>query len=310
MRCKSAVAKDAVLEPRIFLLKNRSVSRRRAANAPKQHPSQPVHSGFVSFQKIVLKHYREHGRHDLPWRLTRDPYRIMVSEIMLQQTQVDRVVPFYERFLKEFPTAKKLAAAPLSEVLKLWSGLGYNRRGKFLHDAAKVIVDECSGKVPKDTVSLRALPGIGPYTASAIRTFAWNEPDVFIETNIRATFLHDFFPTKEKVHDRELLELMEQTAIDQDPRVWHWALMDYGAYLKKTQPNPSRKSSHHVKQSKFEGSLRQVRGAVLRALATGPLTIAALTNKTTYPKDRLDEALLGLSKDGMIEKVGVIWKVV
>lgn len=211
--------------------------------------------------KEISSHYATHGR-DLPWRHTRDPYKILVSEMMLQQTQVERVIGFYKKFLKEFPTARKLAEAPLSEVLVGWQGLGYNRRGKFLHQAAKIITkDGFGGK----------LPGVGPYTAAAIDAFAHNRLTVFIETNIRTVFIHFCFKDKKEIADAEILPLVEKAlkaAVRQgtEPRDFYAALMDYGAYLKKSGVKLNARSKHYVKQSVFEGSKRQKRAAQLRQL--------------------------------------------
>src|SRR3990167_45987 len=141
------------------------------------------------FRRTVWKYYNENGRHDLPWRKTKDPYRILVSEVMLQQTQVARVLEKYKQFLKRFPTVRALAKASLADVLKIWSGLGYNRRGKYLHDAAKVIVRV--GNIKKELTG--PLPGVGPYTKAAVLTFAFNQPEVLIETNIRAAYIHHFY---------------------------------------------------------------------------------------------------------------------
>jgi A/G-specific adenine glycosylase len=163
------------------------------------------------FQEKVWDFYRQSGRHSLPWRKTHDPYKILVSEMMLQQTQVDRVIPKYEAFLKRFPKVLDLAAAPLSDVLALWSGLGYNRRALFLKRIADVVTAEMKGKFPKDAESLRALPGVGPYTAAAVSTFAYNQSNVFIETNIRAAYLHEFFPDMQGVSDAQILPLITKT---------------------------------------------------------------------------------------------------
>ena len=145
------------------------------------------------FVARVWEYYKAHGRHDLPWRKTTDPYKILVSELMLQQTQVDRVLLKYKAFLKLFPTARRLAAAPLGDVLRAWQGLGYNRRAKFLHQAAQYVTNELKGRWPKDEAGLLALPGVGPYTARAVLAFAYNEPVVLIETNVRQVFLHHLF---------------------------------------------------------------------------------------------------------------------
>ncbi len=182
---------------------------------------------------------------------------------MLQQTQVDRVVPYYTRWIKTFPTAQALAKAPLSKVLKEWQGLGYNRRGKYLWEAAKIISkDGWGGK----------LPGVGPYTAAAVDAFAHNKPTVFIETNIRTVFFHYIYSSilqnSEIVSDKELLPLVEQALkkSKMEPRDFYAALMDYGSHLKKQGVRLNTKSKHYAKQSPFEGSTRQRRAAKLRAL--------------------------------------------
>jgi A/G-specific adenine glycosylase len=184
-----------------------------------------------------------------------------------------------------------------------------------LRDAAIAIVRDHTGNVPRDVTTLLTIPGIGPYTASAILIFAFNTPDTMIETNIRAAFIHAFYqklhgPTPEKkILDRELLPLITAAADDQDPREWHWALMDYGSYLKKNYPNPSRASAHHVKQTKFVGSLRQVRGAILRDLHTGPRSQRFLAEKSGLPKEQVERALISLERDGLIYKEGRVWRV-
>ncbi len=229
----------------------------------------------------------------------------MVSEIMLQQTQVSRVLEKYKEFLKKFPTARALADASLADVLKVWSGLGYNRRGKYLHDAAKVIVTNHKGKIPKDMVELRKLPGMGSYTASAVRVFAFNEPDVLIETNIRAAYIHHFYRGRSSVSDTQILKIAEQAAKGQDAGEWHGALMDYGVHIKKLHKNPARHSSSYVRQSPFEGSLRQVRGAILRELHKGPSELT----KLRFEKARMKSALATLARDGLITQEKGKWRI-
>jgi A/G-specific adenine glycosylase len=214
---------------------------------------------------------------------------------MLQQTQVPRVIGKYKEFLKKFPTVRALAKAPLSDVLKTWSGLGYNRRAKYLHDAAKVVIGKYKGNFK--TALPHPLPGVGPYTKAAVRVFAFNEFDVLIETNIRAAFIHHFFPGKKAVVDKELLPLLKKAAEGQDPRKWHWALMDYGVHLKRSGVRNNSRSKHYTKQSKFEGSLRQVRGAILRELHAG-----RQPGKLSFPKKSLKSALATLTRDGLIVK--------
>ena len=274
-----------------------------------------------NFQRVVLKYWREHGRHDLPWRNTRDPYAILVSEIMLQQTQVDRVVPYFDRWLKRFPSVKSLAQARLSDVLKEWQGLGYNRRAKLLRECAKEVVEKYSGKIPKDFAALVALPAIGPYTAGAIRAFAFDESEVFVETNIRAALIHHFSPRSRKVPDSKILPILQAllckrglhnkhtrySASQIGPRIWYSALMDYGAYVKKTNPNPSRRSKHHTKQSRFQGSLRQMRGDILRALVASPSLRMRLLSRC-HLDSRFEEAINSLEKEDLIEKDGNTWR--
>lgn len=226
-----------------------------------------------TFRKKVLDHGRELYR-DLPWRRTRDPYAIWISEVMLQQTQVTRVDGRWQRWLERFPTAVALAAAPAADVLDEWQGLGYNRRALAVHRAAQAIA-EAGGALPADARELQALPGIGPATAAGIRAFAFDLHAVYLETNVRTVFLHELFPSEEGVPDARLTPLVEATcpADDadpaDDPRTWYYALLDYGAYLKRTVPNPSRRSRTHTRQSKFEGSHRQKRAALLRILLAG-----------------------------------------
>ena len=213
-----------------------------------------------AFVATVWDFFSEHGRHTLPWRKTHDPYKILVSEIMLQQTQVDRVLPKYTAFIKQFPTVRALSAASLREVLSSWQGLGYNRRAKMLHACAVRIVKEHKGKFPRTASALEALPGIGPYTAAAIMAFAFNKPKPLIETNVRSVYLHHFFKGKTQVSDKELLPIVERTMDKERIREWYWALMDYGTWIKKTYGNPNSQSSSYTQQSAFRGSNRQIRG--------------------------------------------------
>lgn len=239
-----------------------------------------------SFQAKVLTYYTQNGRHDLPWRRTKNPYRILVSEVMLQQTQVARVIPKYTEFLKVFPTIQALAEASNIQVVRIWSGLGYNRRALFLKRAAEAIVQEHKGIFPKDVTTLEALPGVGSYTARAVVIFAYNQPEVCIETNIRSAFIHEFFPKKKVVTDAKILPLIGQALDTKNPRQWYWALMDYGAYIKQTIGNPSRKSAHHTKQSLFKGSVRQIRGEIMRqCLSQGFVTKKEIVKKYNDASD-------------------------
>ncbi|MCH4083266.1 MAG: adenine glycosylase [Olsenella sp.] len=222
------------------------------------------------FRAKVLDRGRELYR-DLPWRRTRDPYQIWISEVMLQQTQVSRVDGRWQRWCERFPSVDALAAAAPADVLEEWQGLGYNRRALALWRAAG-IVSAAGGTMPREQADLVALPGVGPATAAGIRAFAYDLPGVYLETNVRSVFLHEVFPGREGVGDRELVPLVAaacpQDASDpqDDPRTWYYALLDYGAYLKKTVPNPSRRSKAHARQSRFEGSHRQKRAELVRLL--------------------------------------------
>ena len=254
-----------------------------------------------SFRRLVYEQYRRKGR-VLPWRATRDPYAILVSELMLQQTQVSRVLPKYEAFLKRLPTFEALAQAKFSDVLLLWQGLGYNRRAKALHALSRVVVAEHGGVLPKDERALLSLPGVGPYTAAAVRVFAFNESSVMIETNIRTVYTHFFFPGKRNVADAELLPLIERTMDKKNPRRWFSALMDYGAYLKGSGIRINSRSSHYVRQSRFEGSRRQLRGALLRLILEKPQTIFALVKGSGRPAAPVREELVRLQKEKLVTK--------
>jgi A/G-specific adenine glycosylase len=262
-----------------------------------------------NFQKTILNHFHEEGR-SFPWRDTRDPYKIFVSEIMLQQTQTDRVVPKYLAWLSAFPTMGELAGAPFSLVLEYWIGLGYNRRARYLHDTCKIIQTEHSGIFPHDPKILETLPGIGPYTARAISTFAFSRPNVFIETNIRAVFIFFFYPGQEKIPDASILELIGETLFFDDPRLWYYALMDYGAILKKKVFNPNRNSRHYTKQTRFEGSLRQARGAVIRFLSdNGKARLDSISLAGSIPYETIEKAANALLSDGLISEDSGIYSV-
>jgi A/G-specific adenine glycosylase len=261
-------------------------------------------SEIKKFQKTVLDFYKESGRHDLIWRKTKDPYKILVSEIMLQQTQVERVLPFYTRFLAMFPTVSNLAQAPLGDVLRAWQGLGYNRRAKMLHAAAKQIVLELKGKVPKSEVELEKLPGIGPYTARAVAAFSGNADVVCVETNIRTAVFHHFFQGQEKVSDGEISEVLTKALPKGNAREWYWALMDYGNFLKRSGVRVNAKSKHHIKQSTFAGSSREARGAILKALAIKPETEKALSSLLGIKRvPQMKEQIAALMKEGMLIRV-------
>jgi A/G-specific adenine glycosylase len=244
-----------------------------------------------SFQKKISAYYKKHGR-DLPWRNTRDPYRIFVSELMLQQTQALRVIPKYNAFFEKFGSVEKLASASTRDVLTIWQGLGYNRRALYLKRCAEMLVHDYKGRIPKNVDELLKLPGIGPYTARAIVVFSFDVPEVFIETNIRSVYLHEFFPAKEKVDDALLLPLIQKTLPKKGFREWYSALMDYGAMLKSTIPNPSRRGRGHTKQKPFQGSERQIRGEMLRMLLKKPEGRDSFVKLFGKEKAKLADALV------------------
>jgi len=256
---------------------------------------------MTAFQKLIWNFYAKNKR-NFPWRETQDPYKIMVSEVMLQQTQTIRVLPKYQTFLSKFPTIQILAKSQVSDVLELWSGLGYNRRAKFLHQTAVYITENLNCVFPQTEKELQKIPGIGSYTAAAILVFSYNQPLNLIETNIRRVFIHHFFKDQENISDKQLFPLIEQELAKQNSKEWYYALMDYGAELIKQVPNPNRRSKHYNKQSKFEGSIRKIRGEIIKQLIahkTIPQTqlIKYIPNET---EERIIEALEGLKKDNMI----------
>lgn len=260
----------------------------------------PTPEEIRRFRHTVRAFWRRSGR-TLPWRETADPYAITVSEVMLQQTQVDRVVPAYLHFLRRFPTLAALEEAPLRAVVTTWQGLGYNRRAVHLKKLAAAVTRDYHGVLPATVAALETLPGIGPYTARAIAAFAYNQPHILIETNIRTVFIHTFFPKAKLVSDVDLLPLIEQTLDRRNPRGWYWALMDFGAYLKKQQPNPGRRSQQYVRQSPFQNSNRQLRGQIVRLLTTSPPQTAAQLEKATgFPEHQVQASLQALQREEML----------
>jgi len=256
------------------------------------------------FKKKIHTYYDSHGR-DLPWRKTRDPYRILVSEIMLQQTQVDRVIDKYKDFLAAFPDCQSLAKARLKNLLGVWQGMGYNRRALALQKLAQKVMDCHQGKLPADREYLIDLPGIGKYTAGAVLAFAFNKPVVFMDTNIRRVFIHEFFRDRENIHDDEIIPLVEKTLDAVNPRKWYNALMDYGTMLKKRLGNPNKRSAHYTRQSPYENSNRQVRGKILKALVNeSPLSMPQIVKMTGMDKERIKMSIAQLTKEGFIVTKG------
>jgi A/G-specific adenine glycosylase len=283
-----------------------------------------------NFQTIVTAFYCQSSRSYLPWRppaLKTDndnslnTYHVLVSEIMLQQTQVDRVIPKFNAWMKQFPTVETLSRAPFTKVLLAWQGLGYNRRALSLHKLAQIVTKDYQGVIPKDRERLKKLPGIGDYTSGAIIAFAWNEPVVFIETNIRSVFIHHFFQGNGEIHDSELLPLIEKTLPttssgmpDIDPksmyRDWYYALMDYGSHLKRIHGNPNKKSKHYTKQSKFEGSNRQIRARILKyVLEHTNVTHTNIVDNIVSEKWDVSNNLEALIHEGFIQKKKGTYKI-
>lgn len=259
------------------------------------------------FRQTVWGYYHAHKR-EMPWRGERDPYKVLVSEIMLQQTQVSRVVEKYAEFIHAFPTITALANARLSQVLAVWVGLGYNRRARMLHELARIVVREYGGNLPEFPQELVKLPGIGPATAGSLTAFAFNKPVAFIETNIRRVFIHYFFSDVDGVHDRDIMPLVVRSVDDTRAREWYYALMDYGTHLAKQVDNPNKKSKHYTRQSVFAGSVREVRGALVKILAQqGPKKRKTVYALLAFPQERINTALDALKADGMVvEYRGVI----
>jgi A/G-specific adenine glycosylase len=255
------------------------------------------------FIDTIWTYYHEHKRHTLPWRHTITPYSILVSEVMLQQTQVSRVIEKYHEFLKAFPNFESLAKAELSDVLRVWQGMGYNRRAKYLREIAKIVVEKYNGQLPDNPVILDSFPGLGEATAASIVVYAFNKPIPFIETNIRRIYIHFFFKDAEGVDDKDIMPLVRQTLDINNPREWYYALMDYGTMLAKIVENPNRRSKHYSKQSKFEGSDRKIRGHILRELLKeNSLTFDQLVASAGEDKDRIFRIIGALEAEEFVVK--------
>jgi A/G-specific adenine glycosylase len=190
----------------------------------------PIRYDIVSLRVALLDWFEQNAR-DLPWRRTRDPYCILVSEIMLQQTQVDRVIPRYHAFLERFPTLEALAAAPLSDVIREWAGLGYNRRAVNLQRAARAVLETHGGRFPRDVAALRALPGIGAYTSGAVACFAFEQDVAFMDTNIRRVVRRVFADPAAEPSEAELLEFATLALPPGQGWAWNQAIMELGALI-------------------------------------------------------------------------------
>ncbi len=265
------------------------------------HYRQSPYTTFID----QIKLYYSTQKRDFSWREHITPYRIVVSEIMLQQTQVNRVAQKFDEFIEAFPSFQALAQAPFYDVLRVWKGLGYNRRALALHKIAMIVVDQYDGQLSAEPEILEIFPGIGKATARSIVTFAFNKPTVFIETNIRTVFIYHFFKNQKNVHDNDIEPLVSATVDYANPREWYYALMDYGTMLKKTVGNVSVLSRHHHQQSKFEGSERQLRGMILQHLLDNKqLSVQQLVQLTGQCETRVTKLIKDLYGEGLIECQG------
>ena len=256
-----------------------------------------------AFQQQIYAHFHATPR-PMPWRETHDPYRILVSEVMLQQTQVERVKAKYAEFLAAFPAVGDLASASLVDVLRVWQGLGYNRRAIALKRCAEEILIRFNGRFPTTIPELESLSGIGPYTARAVAAFAFGIAEPCIETNIRTVCIHFFFHDRITVNDREIMPLVAAIIDHENPRTWYYALMDFGVMLKQRYPNPSRRSSHHAKQSRFEGSNRQLRSSLLRAVMAHPgISAKELTAQLAAQQRDVERNLADMEREGFLDQI-------
>ncbi len=267
-------------------------------------------SSLAQFRAQVLSFYDEHGR-TFAWRKTSDPYHILLSEVMLQQTQTSRVVPKYERFLSLWPTLEALSQATVLDLLTEWKGLGYNRRALYLLSCAKE--SEAWGwTLPESEQQLRALPGVGKATSAALLAFAFNKPSIYLETNIRAAIIHAFFSDEEKIRDRKIEEVLALLldGID-DYKTWYYALMDWGVLVKALLPNPNRRSAHYSRQGAFENSNRQIRGQLIHYLTeTGPQDaerIAVVLDR--FEEERVLACLSALVGEGFVQEDGGVYSI-
>lgn len=265
---------------------------------------------LVEFRERILSFYCEHGRRFI-WRKSSDPYHILLSEMMLQQTQTARALPKYELFLSLWPTFKDLASATVLEVLTHWKGLGYNRRALYLLECAKRS-EQWGWTLPDTEEELRTLPGVGKATAAALLAFSFNKPSLYLETNIRAVIIHCFFADGEGVKDREVEEVLSLllSGID-DYKRWYYALMDYGVFLKAMLPNPNRRSAHYSRQGSFENSNRQIRGLLIHYLTEGGpkdgLTITAAFER--FEEERVSSCLQALAGEGFVQEDGGVYSI-
>ena len=262
------------------------------------------------FQDIIYSYFKQYGR-NFPFRDKIKPYYVLISEIMLQQTQTSTVSEKFLNFIKSFPDFEALSKAPKQKLLKAWQGLGYNRRAIALKNIAEIIVNDYEGKLPDLSIEkLKEFPQIGHNTASSISTFAFNKPNIFIETNIRRVYIYFFFPKNNSVNDKDIMPLIEATVDKEQPREWYYALMDYGVMLKKTHPELNKRSAHYRKQAQFKGSNREIRGKILKILLNKKeILMTELQNQLKVENKRLISILNQLEKEGFIENNEMIIKI-
>lgn len=251
------------------------------------------------FLSCIYEFYDRNYRH-LPWRNTDNPYHILVSEVMLQQTQVSRVVEKYSSFIKKFPTVEALAQASLHDVLAAWQGLGYNRRAKYLWQAAQIIVSQYNGTVPDNHHALHKLPGLGKATAASVAIFAFSRSELYIETNVRTVYIYSFFADNEKVSDAMIEPLLKVTIDTTNPKKFYNALMDCGTYIKQHY-NFSRHSAHYTVQTPYSTSLRKVRGDIVRYIVNnGAANNDMLVQSLGYAPEKIQKALEALCRENMV----------
>jgi A/G-specific adenine glycosylase len=271
--------------------------------AVKNYPPADISAKEIaSFRRTVYRYYRTHVR-SMPWRDNTSPYYIFVSEVMLQQTQLERVIKKFPLFIERYRSFSELAGGSLAEIFSVWQGLGYNRRAKWLRDAARMIMETFHGVLPEDPEQIAKLPGIGKNTAAAIAAYSFNHPVAYIETNIRSVFIHHFFHDSSEITDEQILPIVQRACDKKNPREWYWALMDYGTHLKETHKNPSRKSAHYRPQTPFKNSDRRIRGIIIKTIGdNGTIAKNALYTATEEIPERIDRIVDSLVKEGLVRE--------
>ncbi len=286
---------------------NLSLEDSRTYLPPHFPRNEESYDAFIAF---IMDFYRAHGR-GFVWRETSDPYHVLLSEMMLQQTQTSRVLPKYELFLSLWPTLEELAVSALDELLYHWKGLGYNRRALNLRKCA-IISNQWGWTLPREQEQLRSLPGVGKATAAAIGAFSFQERTIYLETNIRRVILSCFFPEEDQVKDKELEKVLENLILRvDDPKHWYYALMDYGVLLKYLLPNANIRSAHYAKQAKFKNSNRQIRGQLIHLLSeTGAKEKRdILTILSHFEEERVSYCLVQLQKEGFVEEKSEVYRI-